>query len=69
MYEPAGKKEERAVDISKKASISYKELTPSSKEALRNISTAERKMMTRAEVKQRANKIGRKIKELVMALV
>ena len=53
------------MSVTKKASASYKALPTSSKEALKSASTSEREVMTKGEVKRRAEKIGQKIKHSV----
>ena len=55
-----------AVSVTKKASASYQSLPESSKEALKETSANDRQRMTRNEMKQRAAKIGQRIKQLVI---
>ena len=62
---PAAGEQESAVDITKKASGSYRALPTSSKEALRSASSSEREKMTRTDMRKRAEKIGQKINQLV----
>ena len=60
---------ETATVVTQKASAAYKDLTASSKEALKLQAegTAERKRMTRADMKKRADRIGERIQQLVCA--
>ena len=60
---------ETATVVTQKASAAYKDLTASSKEALKLQAeeTAERKRMTRTDMKKRADRIGGRIQQLVCA--
>ena len=54
-----------AATITRKASKAYKNLSASTKGALKGEGVAQRQKMTRAEMKRRAEKIGKKIQQLV----
>lgn len=54
-----------AATIISKASEAYKNLPASTKEALKDEGVVQREQMTRAEMKRRAEKIGKKIQQLV----
>ena len=54
-----------ATTITRKASESYRSLSASERAALRDKSAAQRQPMKRSEMKKRAEKIGKKIQQLV----
>ena len=64
MYFPA-KSQDGATAVTQKASEFYRSLSASDKAALRDENAAQREPMTRAEIKKRAEKIGKKIQQLV----
>ena len=58
-----------AATITRKASQAYRSLSASDKAALKDEGVSKRQPMTRAEMKRRAEKIGRKIQQLVCKCV
>ena len=59
------KSQDGATAVTQKASEFYRSLSASDKAALHEESAAQREPMTRAEIKKRAEKIGKKIQQLV----
>ena len=68
MVLPAESKDGAAV-VTPKASKAYRSLSAHNKAALRDECAAQRQPMTRTEMKKRAEKIGKKIQQLVCNMV